>query len=482
MKKQALNPVLPSYEYLPDVEPHVFGDRVYLFGSHDQFNGKEFCPLDYVCWSAPVGDLSDWRREGTTLTKSEAPDAFSGKYNLWAPDVCQGPDGRYYMYYFTSFNNKLWVASCDTPAGQYKLKGFVHYPDGTALGERRGDIFQFDPAVFVENGNVYLYSGFGPSRGQFWMSLGKRIGKDGPICARLADDMLTVISEPKPIGVPTVYTAKGTPYAGHAFFEASSMRKLNGRYYFLYSSFLGHELCYAISDHPDRGFRFGGTIVSLGNIGLRGIRGVKDAEDALGNTHGSIEEINGKFYVFYHRQTNGHCHSRQCCAEEVKIESDGTIRQVERTSCGLNGKPLLENATYEAGIACVLKSPRGGSFNLMWRDRSRPYITQTGEDRESDPEQYVANIINGTTVGYKYFDFQTASVLTVTVLGKANGRLFVSHTDGGEPIGAATLALSSRERIVSIDVPLSPQKGKQPLFLRFSGKGSFDLYTLQLHS
>lgn len=36
MKKQALNPYLPSWEYIPDGEPHVFGDRVYIYGSHDK--------------------------------------------------------------------------------------------------------------------------------------------------------------------------------------------------------------------------------------------------------------------------------------------------------------------------------------------------------------------------------------------------------------------------------------------------------------
>ena len=480
MKQQAVNPVLPSYEYLPDVEPHVFGDRVYLFGSHDQFNGREFCPLDYVCWSAPVDDLSDWRKEGTTLTRDEAPDNFSGRYNLWAPDVCCGPDGRYYMYYFTSFNNKLWVASCDTPAGRYRLHDYVQYPDGTALGERKGDIFQFDPAVFVENGKVYLYSGFGPSRGQFWMSLGKRIGKQGPIVVQLAPDMKTVITNPKPIGVPTVYTAKGTPYAGHEFFEAASMRKLNGRYYFIYSSFLGHELCYAISDRPDGGFCYGGTIVSLGNVGLFGIKGIRDAENALGNTHGSIECINGRHYVFYHRQTNGHCHSRQCCAEEVTIAPDGSISQVEVTSCGLNGRPLSDQGTFEAGIACVVKSLKGGSFNLMFHDRSRPYITQTGEDRESDPEQLVANITNGTVIGYKYFDFQTATRLVVTLFGKAKGELAVSHTETGEPIGTEKLSLDSRNRIVPVEIPIRPASGKAALYLRFTGSGRLNFYTLTL--
>ncbi len=35
MKKQVFNPFFPLNEYIPDGEPHVFGDRVYLYGSHD---------------------------------------------------------------------------------------------------------------------------------------------------------------------------------------------------------------------------------------------------------------------------------------------------------------------------------------------------------------------------------------------------------------------------------------------------------------
>lgn len=31
----------------------MFGDRVYLYGSHDKFNGRFFCMNDYVCYSAP---------------------------------------------------------------------------------------------------------------------------------------------------------------------------------------------------------------------------------------------------------------------------------------------------------------------------------------------------------------------------------------------------------------------------------------------
>jgi arabinoxylan arabinofuranohydrolase len=59
MKKQGFNPYLPSWEYIPDGEPYVFNERVYVYGSHDRFNGHVFCLNDYVCWSAPVTDLAE---------------------------------------------------------------------------------------------------------------------------------------------------------------------------------------------------------------------------------------------------------------------------------------------------------------------------------------------------------------------------------------------------------------------------------------
>ena len=64
---------MPSWEYVPDGEPHVFGDRVYVYGSHDRFNGMAFCMNDYVCWSAPVTDLSEWKYEGVIWRKKNDP-------------------------------------------------------------------------------------------------------------------------------------------------------------------------------------------------------------------------------------------------------------------------------------------------------------------------------------------------------------------------------------------------------------------------
>lgn len=78
--KQAMNPYLPLYEYIPDGEPHVFGDRVYIYGSHDRFDGKKFCLNDYVCYSADVKNLKEWRYEGVIYKKTQDPRMKDGRF------------------------------------------------------------------------------------------------------------------------------------------------------------------------------------------------------------------------------------------------------------------------------------------------------------------------------------------------------------------------------------------------------------------
>lgn len=68
-KHLGLNPYLPFWETVPDGEPHVFDGRIYIYGSHDKRNGTSFCEDDYVCWSAPVDDLGNWKYEGVIYKK-----------------------------------------------------------------------------------------------------------------------------------------------------------------------------------------------------------------------------------------------------------------------------------------------------------------------------------------------------------------------------------------------------------------------------
>ena len=259
------NPFLPEWEYVPDGEPHVFGDRVYLYGSHDRFGAPIFCVGDYVCWSAPVDDLAAWREEGVIYRRGQDPANRLGLRLLFAPDVARGADGRYYLFYAFDFMGTIGVAVCDSPAGRYEYLGRVHYPDGTPYGRRAGDGFAFDPAVLADDdGRVWLYSGF-RTPVLALATGGVRTASDGAYVLELAPDMLTVR------GPQRLLMATDDPaFLGHGFFEASSIRKLDGRYVFVYSSVVNHELCYATSSRPDGGFAYGGVLVSIGDVGLPG--------------------------------------------------------------------------------------------------------------------------------------------------------------------------------------------------------------------
>lgn len=104
MIKQVYNPYLPLDEYIPDGEPHVFGDRIYIFGSHDREGGSTYCELDYTVYSAPVSDLTDWKCEGIIYRAVQDPHYCKERKQMYAPDVVQGADGRYYLYYALSGN------------------------------------------------------------------------------------------------------------------------------------------------------------------------------------------------------------------------------------------------------------------------------------------------------------------------------------------------------------------------------------------
>ena len=469
--KQVFNPYLPLWEYVPDGEPHVFGDRLYLYGSHDRFGGKKFCPNDYVCWSAPVTDLTDWRYEGVIYRKTQDPRMADGRHELWAPDVVQGKDGRYYLYYCPDDEIKsIGVAVCDTPAGQYAFYGLVKDARGGVLGERPGDTIQFDPGVFIDDGEIYLYSGNGPRTR-------KEIGREpkASVVMTLCDDMLTLKTEPKKL-LPLLGESEGTGFEGHEFFEASSIRRIMGRYYLVYSSLTNHELCYAVSDRPDGGFRYGGVIVS--NCDLFPGREGKPL-NCFGNNHGGLELINGKYYIFYHRETNRSICSRQGGAEEVAILPDGSIPQVELTSCGLNGGPLKAEGMYSAGIACNLYGKLTPTYSHPMAMMNRhPYITQDGPDYDPEkggtpPRSYIANGKDGLVALFKYFDLSGAERITVRVRGTARGTLFVRTDPKGEPL--AEIGLCPSKDWKAYTSSLRSCKGTHPLCLCYEGKGKLDI-------
>jgi len=343
------NPILPLWEYIPDGEPRVFGNRVYLYGSHDRPASGAFCDFKLKVWSAPLDDLQNWTCHGVSFRTRSANGVISDTdwtdHELYAPDVIE-KDGRYYLYAYI-FNSKGCVGVSDHPEGPFTLLNRYQYDDADAGDE---GIFNDAGVLVDDDGRSYIYYGF--ERSHF---------------GELEADMITIkngsyIADLIPQGMEP-----------HDFFEASSPRKINGKYYLIYSPRYGSCLDYAIADKPDGPFVRKGTIIN-NSIDYPG-----------GNNHGSVACINGQWYVFYHKMTNHTIMSRRACAERIEILPDGSIPEVEMTSLGF-AESLNPYLQTPAEIACVLK---GGCFNT-----EKDLFTRT-----------VTNIHHGCVIGYKYFDF-----------------------------------------------------------------------------
>ena len=429
MKRQICNPIFPLNEYIPDGEPHVFGDRVYLYGSHDAANSTRFCVNDYTVWSAPVSDLSDWTNHGVTYRKAQDPRSKDGKLvDYYAPDCVRGNDGRYYLYYFAAGPNTrpfgpLSVAVSDRPEGPFDYYGDIRYPDGSPVLK----FLTNDPAVLNDNGRIRLYYGWGLGRDfrsklfspllsfvqhkLFQRPIGEIKATKPSIlsCAvvELENDMLTVKSEPKAVLDSKTTADKKSELYHHAFYEAASIRKFGELYYLVWSSGQNNELCYATSKYPDRDFRYRGVVISNSDMGFLGNTQPKNN---AGTIHGGIENIGGKYYVFYHRCTNNTDFSRQACAEPIELAPDGTIRQAEVTTQGLNCAPLPGIGAYSAAICCNLIPPKPIRPGVG-RQQTMPRIT------EKNGVTILSDMTAGTKAVYKYFDLSSTKKITVSYNG-----------------------------------------------------------------
>lgn len=460
MKQQVFNPYLPPWEYIPDGEPRIFGDRLYIYGSHDRFGGNWYCENDYVTWSAPLSDLSDWRYEGVIFRKEQ--DKRGG--NLYAPDCVQGPDGRYYLYYSKDDSSVIGVAVCDTPAGEFQFYGEVSYPDGRVLGDSESEYFMFDPSVLIGDGRVWLYSG--SSKRSTTTKIKRNMA--GCTVTELEPDMKTVKTPPRVV-------LPGTKsWNTEAYFEGPSARKIGDLYYIVYPVRNGSGLHYATSKYPDQDFVHRGPLHSTSDVGINGHSRLNPVYP-MGNNHGGLAELDGQWYIFDHRQTNGTQFSRQGVAEPVTIGPDGTIKQVESTSCGLNGKPLRDEGEYPAYIACSLMA--GKVFGVPLPVLC-PKVTQSGEDGDEDADFYIADMKNGGCAGYKYFTFQGGEYcITVTYRGGGGD---VGFSLGEKAIELFREPAPERQTWSELKRNVPIPSGTHALFFSYHGCGSMDILKFKI--
>ena len=353
------NPILPLWEHIPDGEPRVFGDRVYLYGSHDRPQSGDFCDIRLKVWSAPLSSLDHWTCHGDCFHAQADEDhpadvtwtdmMPADKHMMYAPD-CVEKDGRYYLFTYVFFD-KGCVSVADRPEGPFKVIGTYQY-DLEDAGD--GGVYN-DPGVLVDDdGRVYIYYGFERSHMNELDPAAMHQVLPGSLRHRVIDDREEVPEERR-------------------FYEASSPRKIGDTYYLIYSPRKGSRLAYATSDKPTGPFTYRGYIVDNGD------------DYPGGNNHGSIMQVNGQWYIFYHRMTNGTCFSRQACVERIEILPDGSIPPVEMTSLGFS-EALNPYEETPAHRACVLR--RGGMVKYL-----NEFHTVLDELRDK------------TVAGYKYFDF-----------------------------------------------------------------------------
>ena len=387
----------------------------------------------------------------------------------------------HYLYYCAMGPNTknfgpLSVAVSDDPGGPFAYLGDIRYPDGTPVLKYLTN----DPAVLNDNGRIWLYYGWGLARDfrsklfayvynivqskLFKRSIAEIKATKPSIlsCAvvELEEDMITVKREPKAVLDSKTTAPKDSELYRHAFYEAPSIRKIGDIYYLVYSSGENNELAYATSRYPDRDFQYRGVIISNSDLGYKGNTVPKAP---AGTIHGGIENINGQWYVFYHRCTNNTDFSRQARAEPIAILPDGSIPQVEITTQGMDGKPIPAKGSFPAAMCCNLTTGKPMKLGLG-KPQTCPRIT------EADGETIVGDMVNGTELGYKYFITHNLRGLKTTYRCTGNGKVEVRMGDSRSEI-PITPCKEWTEAVCGLPV----SDGISALTVRYRGCGKLDL-------
>lgn len=439
------NPYLPLWEHLPDGEPRVFEDpdnpgkfRAYIIGSHD-LRVTSYCGPDIRVWSAPVEDLSQWRDEGPVFTYE-----IEGKWDvMYAPDLVEvkRKDGtkEYYLYpHSRGPNREAMVAKGSRPDGPFTPINL------TEDGQRAvpGSILGFDPAVYIEyiddpNDPDYEIGFRAYGYWGFQRSLAAQLDQNTMYTLRPGTEVIDyflpassrygVVRDPEGTEYPAIYPDEDL--GGFNFFEASSIRKIGNKYVTVFSGYSGPEygvgstnstLRYAVGDSPLGPWRAGGVLVDSRGIVLNEDGSGMQVTNGGHNTHGSLEEINGQWYVFYHRPPRGFGFARQPVVapvlvkwDEAPVSEGGTVTIRGYDPYAEDEVWMLEDSEGRAYTGAEVTSEGFHIFGLdpyqYYSAGYAAYLSDIGIQQDSwdiwDNHMPIGAVKNGHIIGYKYFGF-----------------------------------------------------------------------------
>jgi hypothetical protein len=294
----AQNPIIRD-QFTADPTARVFGDKVYLFPSHDipTPEGKGlrkdwFCMEDYHVFSSE--NLTDWKDHGMIVSQTTVPWANPKAYSMWAPD-CIERNGKYYFYFPAAPDSTMGrgfaigVAIADKPEGPY-------VPQPKPIAKVRG----IDPNVFIDkDGQAYLYWSGGNIYG-----------------AKLKENMVEIDSDP--------VVLKELPTKGLK--EGPFLFERNGIYYltFPHVDTKIERLEYSMGKGPLGPFRMTGVIMD-------------EAANSCWTNHHSFINFRNQWYLFYHNNdlSPRFDKNRSARIDSMFFNADGTIQKVKPTLRGV---------------------------------------------------------------------------------------------------------------------------------------------------
>ncbi|RYE19735.1 MAG: alpha-N-arabinofuranosidase, partial [Sphingobacteriaceae bacterium] len=292
------NPLITS-QFTADPTARVFGDKIYIYPSHDILatpgHGRVgwFCMEDYHVFSSK--NLTSWTDHGVIISQTTVPWADPAAYSMWAPD-CIFKNGKYYFYFPTRAKQSkstdgfsIGVAISDKPFGP-----FVPQPEPIK------NVAGIDPNVFIDkNGQAYLY----------W-------AQGNLYAAKLKSNLLELDSEPQILAEFPKVGLKEGPF----LFER------NGIYYMTYPHVANktERLEYATSNNPMGPFKFAGVIMD-------------ESASGCWTNHQSIVKFKNQWFLFYHNDdlSPQFDKARSIRADSLFFDSDGTIKKVIPTLRGI---------------------------------------------------------------------------------------------------------------------------------------------------
>lgn len=297
----AANPIV-RHLYTADPAARVYGDRIYVYTSHDEKDAAYFDMWDWRLFS--TADLVTWQDHGSVF---RVKDFAWAKQYAWAPDAIAA-NGKYYLFLPTD-RNKIGVAVADAPTGPFKDAIGAPLIDHTTMPEAGRE--PIDPALFRDDD------------GTTWMYFGCRqpmVVKLDPSLTKLAGPLQPVVLlDPAGRPIPQALPEK-QPALPMGYGEAPVVFKRGGKYYYVYSNGWAKDstLVYATGDSPAGPFTYQGEVMN---------------HVPCVTHHGSLVEFRGKWYVFYHTSelSGGHTFRRAVCVDELTFAADGKIIPVTAT-------------------------------------------------------------------------------------------------------------------------------------------------------